>query len=557
MTAPDPPSSSRDATSRRLGRVRELTGAVSRAESLREIYELALSCLEQTLGADRTSVLLFDAAGVMRFVAWHGLSDAYRSAVDGHSPWKPGETEAQPILVPDVGEDESLRAFLSVFESEGIRALGFVPLVVDRRLIGKFMLYFPKPHAFEPDEVLLAQIVADQVAFAVGARRNEEALRRSEQRMREAYASARAAEERKDEFVAILSHELRNPLAPIVTALQLMALKGEAAFATERMVIDRQVQHLLRLVDDLLDVSRITRGKLELKRRPVELSTLVERAAELAIPLIEQRGQELAIEVGEGMVVDADPQRLTQVLANLLTNAAKNSPEGGRIVISGLRRDDAIELAVEDEGIGIEPSMLPQLFDLFVQGPQTLGREKGGLGLGLTIVKRLTELHGGTVQVESAGLGKGARFTVSLPAAMVSPAPPPALADETGEHAAVDARLTILVVDDNVDAADTLAEALATAGYATRVAYDGPSALASAAQGAPDVAILDIGLPVMDGYELARRMRESHPRPLRLIALTGYGQPQDRARTAEAGFDVHLVKPVALRELLIAISPPG
>src|SRR5690606_8382492 len=262
----------------------------------------------------------------------------YRDAVDGHSPWTPEQSDARPLLVPDVRQDPAMAELLDVFEREGIRALGFIPLRAEGRLIGKFMIYFGGPRLFEPEEVLLAQIVADQVAFAVGARRTEEALRRSEQRMREAYAAARAAEERKDEFVAILSHELRNPLAPIVTALQLMKLKGGNAFSEERMIIDRQVQHLMRLVDDLLDVSRITRGKLELKRRPSEVSAVVERAVELATPLIEQRSQNLAVDVAERLVVDVDPQRLTQVIANLLTNAAKNTPERGNIRVVGARR---------------------------------------------------------------------------------------------------------------------------------------------------------------------------------------------------------------------------
>ncbi len=361
------------------------------------------------------------------------------------------------------------------------------------------------------------------------------------------FREARDADRRKDEFLAMLGHELRNPLAPIMTALELMRLRGGAE--REQQVIDRQVQHLARLVDDLLDVSRITRGKVQLAREPLEVASVLAKAIEMASPLFEQRAHVLSIDVPrEGLRVDADPVRLAQVIENLLTNAARYTEPGGRIRVSAAREGAEVVLAVEDNGHGIAPAMLAQIFELFVQGGQPIDRQQGGLGLGLAVARNMAELHGGTITAVSAGVGTGSKFVVRLPAlpdsVPVRPSGPrPALRR-------MSASLRVLVVDDNIDAAETIAMALESFGHEVVVAHDGPAALAAAGRLAPDVALVDIGLPVMDGFELAGRLRELLPGPLRLIAVTGYGQETDKARSRAAGFDDHLVKPVGLEVLL-------
>ena len=361
---------------------------------------------------------------------------------------------------------------------------------------------------------------------------------------------AESANRAKDEFLAMLGHELRNPLAPILTALQLMHLRGTDETERERTLIERQIKHLVRLVDDLLDVSRVTRGKVELKREKLELSTVVAKALEQASPLIEQREHTLTVDVPQrGLRLDADPTRLAQVFSNLLTNAAKYTEPGGRISVKAAREGGEAVVRVRDNGTGIDPGTLPRVFDLFVQEQQALDRSQGGLGLGLAIVRSMVTLHGGRVEVHSEGRGLGSEFTVRLP--LLAAEEPQAVAAPVQEEPAPPARDTVpgrvLVVDDNKDAADILSESLEILGCETQVAYDGPSALRMAETFRPEVALLDIGLPVMDGYELARLLRQRHAaRGIRLIAVTGYGQASDRQQSKEAGFDAHLVKPLDL-----------
>ena len=346
----------------------------------------------------------------------------------------------------------------------------------------------------------------------------------------------------KDEFLAMLGHELRNPLAPIVTALQMLRLEGVSSKL--QGVLERQVSHVQRLVDDLLDVSRITSGKIELRRERLEAASFIQRALEMSRPLFEQRRTELIVEVPAcGLVVDGDPVRLAQVVANLVTNAAKYSEPGKRISIRAERVGPNVQISVEDQGIGIEPGLLDSVFETFVQVQQGLDRASGGLGLGLAIVRNLVELHGGHVSAFSEGRLRGSKFVVVLPAiegvADAAPAPlPPRPARTTSGT-------RVLVVDDNCDAADLLGELLVDHGHAVSVAHSGPEALELIMTFRPDAALLDIGLPVMDGYELALALRDQLP-SIRLIALTGYGAPSDRERTRAAGFDAHLTKPVSL-----------
>ena len=801
----------------RLQTVYRLTDDVSRAHGLEEIYEAALQGLERALATERTSILLYDDDGVMRFKAWHGLSDGYRGAVEGHSPWSRDAFDPKPIVVADTEEDESLRSYGDLFRSEGIRALGFIPLLSRGRLIGKFMVYFDRPHGLDEEELRLAQTIARHVAFAVERRRDEEKLalyreifahsseaiaiidadgeyieqnvahrrligyedeeligrtpaihlgqeafrdvvrvlgedgiyrkdvvsisksgepldlelsafavfdesgkpqcfvgitrdirarKRTEETLQflagasaaldrsleydetvrrlasltvprladwvilevldesgvlrpatvvhrdpaledtvsrlfdvlsvparaesarrvpssparrtrateilgdvtasdprtgpllqrlglvaalavplrargrmlglltlvssgrlyeerdlalaedfanrgsmaldnaRLYREAQVSDRRKEEFLAVLAHELRNPMTPLLTCLELMRT-GEAdpdSLTRWREVMERQVRNLTRLVDDLLDVSRITRGKIELRKEGVDLATVVERATEIVRPLIQSRSIRLDVSVGGGLSLEADPLRLEQILANLLHNAAKYTPEGGRVSVRGAREGGVISIRVEDDGLGIDPDLLPRLFDLFMQGNRT----SSGLGIGLTLVRTLVELHGGTVRASSGGPGKGSQFEVRLPVGVAVPREPMVVT----RTAAPRTSRRVLVVDDNVDAAHLMGEVLAMRGHEAHLAHDAASAVALAARVVPEIALLDLGLPDQDGYQVAARLRnELGLKDCLLVAVTGYGQEQHRVRSAETGFSHHVVKPIDLDQL--------
>ncbi|HEX2457848.1 MAG TPA: ATP-binding protein [Vicinamibacterales bacterium] len=363
---------------------------------------------------------------------------------------------------------------------------------------------------------------------------------------REAEAASRA----KDEFLAMLGHELRNPLAPILTALQLMRLRGVDANERERTIIERQAKQLVTLVDDLLDISRITRGKIQLKTASIELADVVVKAVEMASPVLERYGHHLDIDVPRGgLTLEGDASRLAQVVSNLLTNAAKYTEAGGLIAVTGRAADRTVILRVRDSGIGIEPEMLPRIFDLFTQEHQAIDRAQGGLGLGLAIVKSLVIAHGGTVAAFSEGKGRGSEFVVTLP--LLEGIPSATTRDADAASSALPGRSRrVLIVDDNDDGAHMLADALAALGHTTRVVNDPLQALAEAERIRPDVAVLDLGLPVMDGYELARRFKDhAQLRDVSLVAVTGYGQDRDRRQTEAAGFDAHLTKPVDIQEL--------
>lgn len=368
-----------------------------------------------------------------------------------------------------------------------------------------------------------------------------------------AEAHAEAASRAKDEFLAMLGHELRNPLAPILTALDLMKLSIPDTAERERTVIERQVKHLVRLVDDLLDISRITQGKIELKRERTNLRDIVGQAVEMASPLLERKAHQLSVEMqGESLEIEGDPTRLAQVLANVLNNSAKYTEPGGAITIRGARHGDHVSLRVKDTGIGISPSMLRRVFDLFTQEHQAVDRAQGGLGLGLAIARSIVQMHRGTITAYSEGLGRGSEFVIELPVSRKHSRPITVPQLETLPTKARARR--ILVVDDNADATELLAELLRKLGHDVHVALDGPSALAALGTFVPDVAVLDIGLPVMDGYELLTRMRAKlDPTPTRFIAVTGYGQADDRRRSEQAGFHLHLVKPISVKQVQTAI----
>jgi signal transduction histidine kinase/ActR/RegA family two-component response regulator len=416
------------------------------------------------------------------------------------------------------------------------------------------------------------------------------------------HAALEDAAQRKDEFLAVLAHELRNPLAPIASALDILKQPrlDPSIAAQARDTADRQLQHMTRLIDDLLDVSRIMRGKIELQTQRVPLATIVERAIETVQPLIDREGHRLTVELpGRPVMIEADVVRLAQVLANLLSNAVKYTEAGGQIALSASLEGEELLLYVRDSGIGIDAESLPRLFDMFMQAVPGSGRSRGGLGIGLTLVKNLVELHGGHVVANSAGLGQGSEFLIRLPNCQTAdetpqPASPPTpqrhevqilrevkarreeklqseekplrVAPTRQEPTPIQeparqkdtSRRRILVVDDNVDAAQSLAVLLRLRGHYAKTAFGGLEALEAVAADEPDLIFLDLGMPGMDGYEVARKLRADYPASLMLVALTGWGNEQDRVRTRRAGFDHHMTKPVDLAalEAVLALQKP-
>ncbi len=428
----------------------------------------------------------------------------------------------------------------------GLRAYAVAPVTIGARRLATLVLGFSDAREVSAAYRALVEDIARQLALALDRAISYERLEQERER-------AESASRAKDEFLAMLGHELRNPLSPILTATQLMRLRGVDVFEKERTVIERQVQHMIRLVDDLLDVSRITRGKVDLRRRPIEVSEVVAQAVELSSPAMEARAHRLTLDVpSTGLVVHADPHRLAQVITNLLNNAAKYTPHGGGIHVAAHTVDSTVAISVRDSGIGIDPKLLPHVFDLFVQGRQGIDRAGGGLGLGLAIARTLIELHGGKIRARSAGKGQGSEFSVELPRYANTR---PARNSNSGAFMLTNMRpYQVLVVDDNEDAAFLFSEALRKLGHKVEVAHDGPSALAVARVHPPEIAFLDIGLPVMDGYELGRRLRDVPGKPPKLVAVTGYGHSSDRVRSREAGFDLHLVKPVDLTAIQDALA---
>jgi len=830
----------------RLKALYRLTSALTRASALADVYEEALTSLYQGLEADRSSVLLFDPDGVLRFKAWRGLSDPYRRAVEGHSPWSRDTKDPAPILVPDVLEDEPLRPFRDTITGEGIRALAFVPLVAKGKLLGKFMLYYNKPHEFTEDDVRVSETIAAHVAFAVERARGEEELQRGQRRLAAEHAVTRIlaeshsfteaaprilqavgeclgctfaaiwrptpderalrclhiwhpdsakehrfaqicrdtkfergsglpgrvwetseavwlndletdrsfprlraaaaeglrsgfafpiltgrrfrgllefflpqksepdpqlltmmtaigseigqfieqkraelalrqseawfrhlaetvpeilfvnaadgsreyvsprffeytgedpeghrpdrfeaahpddredvrarfqkamkraetfdcefrirrkdgayrwfhvrsvpildesgkierwfgvamdvneqklAQERlqdasraKDDFLAMLAHELRNPLNPIRNAVHVMRLVGpeEAAFERSQDIIERQVRHMTRLIDDLLDVSRIAHGKILLKRERLDLTALVRSTIDDHKAEIEARGIRLTLELpSEPLWVSGDPTRLAQVVGNLLHNANKFTSSTGEIRVRA-QRDAAAERAVvsvRDTGIGMEPEILGRVFETFTQAEQGLDRSGGGLGLGLPLVKGFVQLHGGSVHAESEGLGRGAEFSIRLPLDR-SPAPAPKAAETPSSETAT---CRVLLIEDNTDSVESTRLFLALAGHEVDTAYTGSMGIARARECRPDVVLCDIGLQGgLDGYAVARALRwDPQFTGTYLVAITGYGREDDIRCARDAGFDLHLTKPVdpvALKTLLSALA---
>jgi signal transduction histidine kinase len=430
-----------------------------------------------------------------------------------------------------------------------LHAVLLLPLLARGRVLGVLTLGWHTGRPFDAEDVALAEDLAGRAAVAIDNAR--------------LYRDVQEANRRKNEFLAMLAHELRNPLAPIRNAVEVLRVRGAATPELEwaRGVIDRQVQHLVRLVDDLLDVSRITRGKIQLKKEPVDLMAVVSRAVETSRPLIDEHGHVLTLTPAlEPLWVEGDSVRLAQVLSNLLNNAAKFTEKGGNIWLTAQRDGAQAVVRVRDSGMGIPADMLGSVFDLFTQADRSLDRAHGGLGIGLTLARQLVEMHGGTIEAHSKGPNQGAEFVVRLLLAKpaLSGLPASTDADAPGNNGA---GLRVLVVDDNRDAAESLHLLLQLCGHQTQVAHDGPAALAACESFTPQAVLLDIGLPGMDGYEVARRLRQlPGGERLLLVATTGYGHTEDRHRSRAASFNAHLVKPIdpgELTALLARITPKG
>jgi PAS domain S-box-containing protein len=552
------------AAKRQEAALRFLSGA---SKALAEVTDVA-STLQKVAGlalpgfADWCAVDMLDADGALRRVAVaHKDPAKVQMALDLQRRYPPDPDApvgvwnvlrtGKPELMPEIPEsvlrsarsEEVTRVLLEL----GLKSYMGVPLTVRGRVIGVLTFIGAESgRRYGPDDLRLADDLAQRAAVAIENAR--------------LYSELKEADRRKDEFLAMLAHELRNPLAPIRNALEVLKAAGANPEALEqsRQIAERQLQHMVRLVDDLLDVSRIMQGRIELRKEPVALADVVATAVETARPMLDARDQHLDVSLPpEPLWLEADAMRLTQVIANLLHNAAKFSQHAGRIRLTAGRQNAEAVVSVRDEGAGIRADLLPHVFDLFVQGDNTLERSQGGLGIGLTVVRKLVELHGGTVAAFSKGAGQGSEFVVRLPALDRAPAAPsePADANARGpEHRRV------LVVDDNVDAAESMATLLRLWGHDVRLAHSGPDALRAAEGYHPEVVLLDIGLPGMNGYEVAPRLRQQeNATPMFLVAMTGYGQDDDRRRAREVGFDHHLTKPVdpTMLQDLVARLPAG
>ena len=534
-----------------LGRLQAVTAAFSEAATPAEIAGVMVNEMARAASADE---------GILAIPT----EDGRRLKLLGHR----GHQGSMAEVAEDFGElpagalipvAEAFRSGRSIWlRSPGAIEEGFpelrrdstssiacLPLHLKAKRMGAFQFGFEKPRDFTPADRVFLHDLSRQAALAL----DRSVLLQHAQKGSHA----------KDEFMAMLGHELRNPLSPIVTSLQILRLRGgEAAFGPELDIIERQVRNLVRLVDDLLDISRITQGRVSIEPETIETAQLIARAVELARPLIEQRLHRLRVSVAPlGLALPVDAARIAQALSNILINAAKYTEPGGDIEVGAVREGAEIAIRIRDNGPGIPRELLPRLFDLFVQGQRTPDRRQGGLGIGLTVARSLVELHGGQISA-SSDLGTGSEFTIRLPdgfGASVPPKETPRLKRTEG-LTPMDGHARVLIVDDNEDGANTLAQGLRSLGHEVAVAHHPASGLAMAGALVPEFALIDIGLPSMDGYELGRRLRSLEGlERLRLIAITGYGSEDDRIRSRAAGFEAHLVKPVEFSILKETLKP--
>jgi PAS domain S-box-containing protein len=644
-----------------------LTTAISKSRTVEEIYAAALDALRTGLGVERASILLFDADGVMRFKSYRGLSDAYRRAVEGHTPWRPDSPDPQPIWVSDVTADASLEPYSATFAAEGIRAMAFIPLVSLDRVIGKFMLYYGQPTAATTEVLQLAVVIAAQVAFAVVRTRTEQQARRNEERLRFALdaaamgtwdwdlstnvvqwsdnlasihglpeggfdgtfasyereihpddrsrvyasiqralqdgvphdveyrlvapdgtirwcegkgrveyedgrpvrmsgvcmmvtrrkeaelarlASAEEASRLKDDFLATLSHELRTPLNAILGWVQMLQ-SGELTAARARQAVDvigRNARLQAQLIEDILDVSRIITGKLEIERAPVSIVPLVEGVVSGITPAADAKRIRLELRIQPELPpIEGDPKRLHQVLNNVLANAVKFTPENGSIVLACEAAGRWLNIRVQDSGVGIAPEFLPFVFDRFRQADSRTTRTHGGLGLGLAIARHLIEQHGGEIGAHSAGEATGTTVSIRLP---VNPTTAPDVPPETPSPI-TDVRLddlTILVVDDQHDSREMLATLLEQRGARSMQSESAESAFQMLRLHRVDLLIADIAMPNVDGYEFMRRLRANGDRTPS-IAVTAFARSDDRRSALDCGYTEYLSKPIDGRQL--------
>jgi PAS domain S-box-containing protein len=542
----------RKRTERQQRALFELVATVNAAPTLDKICDVALETIVQCQNTDRASILLSDADGVMRFKSWRGISEGYRRAVEGHSPWKPGEVP-QPVMIDDLTEahlDDSLK---KVVEAEGIRSLAFIPVTYENRLLGKFMLYFSEPHQFTLDELRPAQTIASQIAFAI---EREHVLHQLKRAHTELLAASRA----KDDFLATLSHELRTPLNPVLL-LASDAMNNRdlpPRIRTDFNTIRKNVEMEARLIDDLLDLTRIARGKIILEKNSINLrSTLQDAIAQVREEMNQKQiGLDLRLKAAHHTVY-ADAVRLQQIFWNLLKNSVKFTPNAGQIIVETTSSDNKILVKISDTGIGMTPEELAGIFTAFSQGDHAAGNGHrfGGLGLGLSISQKLTELHSGKIVASSAGRDQGSTFTVELPLAAAAEAngdlamtkPPQSASAGPGAKS-----IRILLVEDHEPTRTTLAGLLARRRYEVAAAATVAEARALAGSRSFDLLITDIGLPDGNGYDLMNELgKKNH---LRGIALTGYGMEHDVARSENAGFDAHLTKPVRIQSLEAALD---
>jgi len=637
-----------------------------------DVYQAALDATREALNCERASILLFDPKGVMRFVAWRGLSDAYRQAVEGHSPWTSDASDPEPIYINDIAIAYMEDSLKRVITRERIAALAFIPLVSDRKLIGKFMTYYDEPRVFTRAEVDLGLTISRQLAFAIQRKRAEEMLRHSEQRLRlatetgkvgawewdiaanrvswsdslfgmhgvtkeefdgtvEGFASlvhpedrelvskaieqsvrtkepyeltfralkpngetvwlftnavvvrdgaqavrmigattdvtelkeaeqalerakheAEEANRAKDQFLAMLSHELRTPLTPVLMAATALEtdenVSGE--LRDQLAMMRRNIELEARLIDDLLDITRIAHGKLELHEELVDVHAAIDHALNISASGVHGKKLQITKQLDANQYYcRADAARLQEVFWNILRNAVKFTPENGRIELITRNEGDAIVIAFADNGIGIEPELQPRIFDAFAQGEPAIRARFGGLGLGLAISKRIIDLHGGVIEVHSAGRGQGSTFSIRMPFAqrvpLETPAPPQI-------DLVPSAPAQILIVEDHEDTARVLSRILKNSGYGVTVCANLTDAQKAAAGQQFDLVVSDLGLPDGSGLDLMRQLRDSHG--IRGIALSGFGTAEDLEQSKAAGFAIHLTKPVDVSRLRMAIS---
>jgi signal transduction histidine kinase/DNA-binding response OmpR family regulator len=514
------------------------------AEEADQLVRGLFDRIKAALGVDAYFNYFSDADG-LRLASWGGITEA--AAADfGTSLSLVFEAAAlRHETLHAMRIQESEEPALRLVKQLGLRVVYCHPLLIDYRLLGYLCFASHNKDEFTGEELEFLKTLSHYVTAAYERLRHIGQLRESDRR--------------KDEFIATLSHELRDPLAPLHSMLD-VAQRAEGDLDTLRVAhaaMGRQLGQLERLIQDLLDISRITQSRLALRKHRVELGPIVQQAIEASAPLVERSSHDLRVALpAEPIHVDADPARLVQIFGNLLTNACKYTEQEGRILLSAERQGNDVVVTVKDTGIGIPPDKLDSVFEMFSQVQSAIEHSQGGLGIGLTLVKRLVEMHDGSVTARSEGLGRGSEFVVRLPAL---DAEPQAVQPAAIEEPASARPSRILVVDDNVDSAMSLAMLLRSMGHTTQEANDGATAIETAARFAPDLVLLDIGLPDMNGYEVCRRLRaEPWGRNLVIVALTGRGQDEDRHKSHDAGFDHHVIKPVAYATLMELLSDlPG